>query len=380
MQRLVQRLGALIRGLALALAALLVSLPAGSPLSAGSAQPLAPENLRCPGRTLPEPQNWYRWAWQWEVLDTYQFGGRPAGESPYAVALDRACNLYVADGQDTRIVKLSPEGAILARIPIPLDEPADTSPPQGVAVDPQGNIYVSYYARNRVLQFSPQGQLLATWGRCSTPTAENRFCDPRQPGLFVGPRGLTVDGAGNVYVMEIDRIQKLTTAGRSVAVWDLAGRIPGELWILGQPALDLAGNLYVPDTYNNRVLKLSPEGALVAQFGGGPDPSPEPGRFHNPTAVAVDQAGNLFVAEQYNWRVQKLGPDGSFMDQWRNCLDGPACTIPANGDAPGQFFNASGLVVDGQGNVYVADSGNMRVQRLMAYPVLIPESERRPAP
>jgi len=161
-------------------------------------------------------------------------------------------------------------------------------------------------------------------------------------------------------------------------IWRVAS--PGDLWILGQPALDAAGNLYVPDEFNNGVLKLSPDGQLLARFGVGPDVSPEPGQFHNPNAVAVDQAGNVYVAERYNWRVQKLGPDGSFIDQWRNCLDGPECLFPANGEEPGQFFNATGLVADGQGNLYVADSGNMRVQRLMAYPVLIPEEERPPAP
>jgi sugar lactone lactonase YvrE len=373
------RLTALVRALALATAALLASLPASIPLiAAPAAQPLAPENLRCPGRTLPGPPDQWRWEWQWEVLDSYHFAGREAGDSPYAVALDRACNLYVANPFEDQIVKLSPDGAILARFPTPRESPSETAPPQGIAVDGQGNVYASSYAHNRILKFSPQGQLIATWGLC-TPAAENSFCNPTQPGLFTGPGGLAVDGAGNVYVMEINRIQKLSADGRPVAQWDMAGRIPGATqWILGQPALDLDGNLYVPDEYNNNVLKFSPDGALLAQLGGGPDPSPDPGRFRNPTAVAVDQAGNLYVAERYNWRVQKLGPDGGFLDQWRNCLDGPACQNPANGDAPGQFFNSTGLVVDGQGNLYVADGGNMRVQRLMAHAVPIPEAERRP--
>jgi sugar lactone lactonase YvrE len=178
--------------------------------------------------------------------------------------------------------------------------------------------------------------------------------------------------------MEIGRIQKLSSDGRPIAVWDMAGRAPGEQWILGQPALDLEGNLYVPDEYNNRVLKFSPDGAVVAVIGGGPDASPAPGRFHNPTAVAVDQAGNLYVAERYNWRVQKLAPDGTSLDMWRNCLDGPSCTIPANGEEPGQFFNSTGLVADGQGNLYVADGGNMRVQRLIATAVPVPPEAVEP--
>lgn len=346
----------------------------GAATASPTAQPLAPDNLRCPGRSLPNPPERWRWEWHWEILDAYHFAGRAAGENPYAVALDRGCNLYVADTEANQVVKLSPDGEILARLPTPRQDPGESGLPQGVAVDGQGNVYASYHARNRILKFSPGGQLIATWGLC-TPAAENRFCDPSQGGLFVGPRGLAVDGAGNVYVMEIGRIQKLTPDGQPIAVWNMAGRAPGEQWILGQPALDLDGNLYVPDEFNNRVLKFSPDGVLVAQFGGGPDPSPAPGRFANPTSVAVDQAGQMFVAERYNWRVQKLAPDGTSLDMWRNCLDGPLCQNPANGDRPGEFFNSTGMTVDGQGNLYVADGGNMRVQRLIATAVPIPPQD-----
>jgi len=189
-----------------------------------------------------------------------------------------------------------------------------------------------------------------------------------------------VDGAGNVYVIEVagNRIQKLSSDGRPLAMWEMRGRLPGPLWLLGSPAIDLEGNLYVPDEYNNVVLKFSPDGAVIAQFGGGPDPSPDPARFHGPRGVAVDMAGNLYVSDRDNWRVQKLASDGSFIDQWRNCLDGPLCQIPGNGDEPGQFFAARGLTVDGQGNLYVADTANKRVERLMAMPVPIPEEELLP--
>jgi len=342
----------------------------------GAAQPLAPESLRCPGRTLPEPADRWRWTWQWEQLESYVFPGPPGDDGPYAVALDRSCNLYVADAQNNQVVKLSPDGGVLARFPTPRGEPGESSSPRGIAVDAQGNIYVSRTSRDHVLKLSPSGQTLATWGTC-TPAAENRFCDKSQGGLFIGPEGIAVDGAGNVYVIEVagNRIQKLTSDGRPLAMWDMRGRIPGELWILGSPAIDLDGNLYVPDGFNNRVFKFSPEGAVLAQFGTGPDPSPQPGQFHLPKGVAVDMAGNMYVTDTYNWRLQKLAADGSLVDQWRNCLDGPLCEIPANGEAPGQFFAARGLTVDGQGNLYVADTANKRVQRLIATPVPVPADE-----
>ncbi|HZT09395.1 MAG TPA: hypothetical protein VFC51_20410 [Chloroflexota bacterium] len=341
-----------------------------------ASQALAPQALRCPGRTLPDPPERWRWQWQWEVLDSYAFPGPPGDDGPWAVALDASCNLYVADAQNNQVVKLSPDGDVLARWPTPHGSLGESSSPRGVAVDAQGNVYVSDSPRNHVLKLDPAGNVVATWGAC-TPSAENRFCDPTQPGLFVDPQGIAVDGSGAVYVVEVagNRIQKLTSDGQPIAVWEMRGRAPGDLWILGSPALDLDGNLYVPDEYNNRVLKFSPDGALLAQIGGGPDASPEPGRFHGPRGVAVDQAGNIYVSDRDNWRVQKLAPDGTFIDQWRHCLDAPSCQFPDAGDGPGEFFAARGLSVDGQGNLYVADTANKRVQRLIAVAVPVPDDQ-----
>jgi DNA-binding beta-propeller fold protein YncE len=343
------------------------------------AQPLAPQNLRCAGRTLPEPAARWQWEWRWEAPASYVFPGVEGDDGPYAVALDQACNLYVADAQNKQVVKLSQDGSVLARWPTPRSDVAETSSPRGIGVDGQGNVYVSDTPRDRVLKLSPSGQIIATWGTC-TPAPENRFCDPTQPGLFIGPEGIAVDGSGSVYVVEVagNRIQKLTSDGQPLAVWEMRGRAPGELWVLGSPALDMQGNLYVPDEYNNRVLKFSPEGALLAQIGGGPDPSGDPGRFHGPRGVAVDQAGNLYVSDRDNWRVQKLAPDGTPLDQWRSCLDAPDCQFPSAGEEPGQFFYARGLTVDAQGNLYVADTHNKRVQRLMATAVPKPEQSAAP--
>jgi hypothetical protein len=69
-----------------------------------------------------------------------------------------------------------------------------------------------------------------------------------------------------------------------------------------------------------------------------------------------------------------MAPDGSLLDQWRLCLDGnPPCDLPDGGNEPGQFMASRGIALDGQGTVYVADTGNKRLQRLMIVDwVLIP--------
>jgi DNA-binding beta-propeller fold protein YncE len=313
--------------------------------------------------------------WDWQELVRVD-GTLGASDGPYAVAVDRSCTSYVTDTEHFRVLKLSPDGAVLAQWTLPGARAAgESSSPRGVAVDSQGNVYVTDTPRDRVYKFSPQGQVIATFGDCP---AANPACDPTLPGRFISPEGFAVDGAGNVYVAEVagNRIQKLSADGKSLAIWELKSKGLGELFIPGSLSIDQGGFVYMSEAYNERVVKFDPgSGAVVGRWGGARGGGE--GQFHGPLGVGVDAAGNLYVADSGNWRVQKLGPDGSFQTQWRNCLDGdPPCEFPDAGSEPGQFFGARGIAVDGQGSVYVADTNNKRVQRLMIVDwVLIPPPE-----
>jgi DNA-binding beta-propeller fold protein YncE len=345
---------------------------------AGQVGPAAPDNLRCPGRPappLPGP-GWQVgpvWAWQELIRVEGEIG---SSDGPHAVALDRQCNSYVADSQHFRILKLNRDGNVVAQWSLPGQRGAgESSAPGGVAVDSQGNVYATDTPRDLVYKFSPQGTVVATWGNC--PDGQ-QFCDPTLPGRFLSPTGIAVDGAGNVFVSETagDRVQKLSPNGQPVARWNLKGKGIGDLFLPGGLSIDQGGFVYLVETYNNLVLKFDPaSGAIVGRWGG--PIGDEPGQFHGPSGVGVDAAGNLYVTDRDNWRVQKLGPDGSFQAHWRNCLDGdPPCEFPGAGTEPGQFFVAQGVTVDGQGSLYVADTGNKRIQRLVIVDwVLIPPPE-----
>jgi DNA-binding beta-propeller fold protein YncE len=201
---------------------------------------------------------------------------------------------------------------------------------------------------------------------CESPNEANKFCDAKQPGRFQGPEAIAIDGQDNVYVAEAAgvRIQKLSTEGQSRAIWNLQGRGVGEFFILGSISLDQAGYVYISDGYNNQVLKFDPNnGNIVGVWGG--SPGGEPGQLDLPLGVGVDTDGNLYVSESDNWRVQKLAPDGGFLAQWRLCLDGDPCTLSTAGQGLGEFMASRAITVDGQGTVYVADTGNKRLQRLM---------------
>ncbi len=164
-----------------------------------------------------------------------------------------------------------------------------------------------------------------------------------------------MDLDGNVYVADTTngRVQKLSPEGEPLEAW--TAPIDGDEFFdsFGLPnavAVDVDGNIYVADTFNMRIQKLAPDGSLLAQWG---TPGTADDLFAGPRGVALDQDGNVYVADTNNHRVQKLSPDGDPLEQWGS-----------QGSRPGEFEEPESVAVDLQGNVYVSDTGNDRVQML----------------
>ena len=181
------------------------------------------------------------------------------------------------------------------------------------------------------------------------------------PATLADPFGIAVAEDGTVYVSdagESNRIRKIAPDG-SVTV--LAGGSEGFADGAGQQAafntpsglaIDADGNLYVADTGNNRVRKVTPEGVVTTIAGDGTagyaDGSAAQARFNGPVGVAVDEAGNVYVADTYNDRIRKISTDGQ------------VTTIGAN-----EVFNTPcGVVVASDGSVFVADTGNSQLRKI----------------
>lgn len=113
-------------------------------------------------------------------------------------------------------------------------------------------------------------------------------------------------------------------------------------------AIDLAGNVYLADRYNNRIRKFTPDGHFITEWGGAGSGD---GQFQDPRSVAVGGT-HLYVADLGNNRIQQFTVAGTFVAKWNR-----------EGSGDGEFRDPIGVAVDGNGNVYVCDSFNYRVQK-----------------
>jgi hypothetical protein len=174
-------------------------------------------------------------------------------------------------------------------------------------------------------------------------------------GDFQQPRGITCMSDGSFVVVDRSaRVQHFSESGQALNVWSMKEHAMGNP--KGLCALP-DGNILVCDTHYGRVLEMTLTGDIVKIWG---NPGHEPGHFIHPlSAVADAQRGVAYIVEygfadenQYNDRVQKFKLDGTFVAMWGS-----------NGSEPGQLQRPSGITLDSEGNVYVADSCNHRIQK-----------------
>ncbi|MBM3271182.1 MAG: hypothetical protein FJZ01_26415 [Candidatus Sericytochromatia bacterium] len=241
--------------------------------------------------------------------------------------------------------------------------------PGGLAADAAGNIYVADSFNNRIRKVAPDGSVSTLAGDGTAGSLDG----PGSSARFYMPIGIAVDASGTVYVGDAfnQRIRKVTPAG---LVTTLAGDGTGGFADgastsarFSYPvalAVDASGTVFVADRGNNRIRKVTPDGAVSTFAGDGTagysDGATSSARFGNPVGVAVDATGTVYVADPNNLRVRKISAGGTVAtlagDGTSGFADGPA--------AVSRFRLPAGLAVDAAGTVYVADLSNHRVRAI----------------
>ena len=305
---------------------------------------------------------------------------------PASVAVDSAGNVYVADAisnddsnNNNTIRKITPAGVVttlagLARSSGSADGTGSATrffSPQGVAVDSAGNVYVADFRNCTIRKVTPGGVVTTLAGLAgSSGSADSTGSDAR----FEYPYGVAVDSAGNVYVADTSNstIRKVTPAGVVTTLAGLAGSSgsangTGSAARFKNPwgvAVDSAGTVYVADTWNSTIRKVTPGGVVTTLAGlagtyGSADGTGSAARFDATYGVAVDNAGNLYVADG-NQAIRKVTPAGLV-----TTLAGTLSYGSANGTgSAARFFKPSGVAVDSAGNVYVADYYNSTIRKV----------------
>jgi sugar lactone lactonase YvrE len=187
---------------------------------------------------------------------------------------------------------------------------------------------------------------------------------------FSQPFGVAVDGDGKVYVGDMSnfRIRMITPGG---TVTTLAGSTQGYAEGSGTAAkfssprgvaVDSAGTVYVADSWNHRIRRITLGGEVTTLAGGSGGYAEGTGtaaQFDNPQSVALDGEGNVYVADLRNHRIRKITP-GGVVTTLAGSTQGRADGI----GAAAKFYNPAGVAVDSAGTVYVADSRNHRIRKI----------------
>jgi len=246
-----------------------------------------------------------------------------------------------------------------------LDSYGNLNGPHDMALDSEGSLYVADSNNHRIVKFSPDGQVVDTWDstwwrglqswrpRCldasdhPLASADGEFCEPW---------GITVGLDGRVYVADTwnDRIQVFTGDGQFIAKFGAFGQSGDS--VLSAPSLfygprDVVvtqnGDIYVSDTGNKRIQVLNSGYTFLFSFGG---PGLDEGRMDEPVGLALGPDGLLYVADTWNNRIQVFNLAGDYVREW-----------PIAGWDSQSVANKPYVAADSAGRVYVTDPEGLRV-------------------
>jgi sugar lactone lactonase YvrE len=242
---------------------------------------------------------------------------------PTAIAVGADGMVYVADTHNSLIRKITPDGTVTTvagRImPVPhgvTEASVQFDNPAGIAVDKAGNVYVSDWAKDMIRKISPGGKVVTVAGTGKSGSADGAGSS----ASFFLPTGIAIDGKGN---------------------------------------------LFVADSYNNSIRKITPAGVVSTVIKGKPVPNEGPAKhdtsmLSRPYGITVDKAGNLYVADVGNSKIREITSDGKMFT-----FAGNGKRAMANGAAHlASFYHPYGIVANNKGEIFVADYQNNIIRKI----------------
>ncbi len=314
-----------------------------------------------------------------------------SGEGGLDVAVDSSGNYYICDQNNYMVFKVTPDGVIhnfagngfgqsFASGDGGLAVDAALFIPFAVAVDPSGNVFITEYDQ-RIRKVTPDGIITTYVG-----TGEPGFSGdggPAAQATINYASGLATDSAGNLYIADTgnNRIRKVTPDGMITTIagtgklGSVGNNVPAlsaQLYAPVKLAVDLKGNIYVVETININVVavvrKIDTNGIISSVAGGGLDASEGIAATKAallPLAVSTDTAGNLYIVDYHLGAIREVTGDGLI-----HTVAGSSPNAGFAGDggpalkAVFHFGTSPGLAIDKIGDIYLADDGNNRIREI----------------
>jgi sugar lactone lactonase YvrE len=302
--------------------------------------------------------------------------------NPQGVAVDTAGNVYIADSVAQVIRKVDALTGIIITVATGLNAPT------GIAVDGAGNLYIADSQNNRVRRVDAVSSVITTVAGTGTVSSSLGDGSPATQASLNNPADVAVDPVGNLYIADqyhgrIRRVDAVSGIITTVAGGGVPGRGadgignggPATNAILKNPssvALDSWGSLYIADSANNLVRKVSNGTISVVAGDGNPGYSGDGeiatgASLNNPTSIRLDAAGNLYIADSNNGLIRQVNGAGIIFT-----LAGQVGQFGfnANNVPPGkaQLNNPGGVGIDPSGSIYIADQGNSMVRKIVPGP------------